>query len=169
MYETNLEIGRDMINWGELLSERAKRGATSPPIKHGRDLSLSNMFRELNARLDDWSRTWVWTGTFEALLTSAHVSGSPYALYLGPSTRLARLQSEHMRLCLNSFALKSTSGDSPEDDVYAGPEGQALGQCLKKALNSAMSTIQTHYESSQTDLALSYAIDVSAAFALRDC
>lgn len=65
-----------------------------------------------------------------------------------------------MRLCLNSFALKSTSGDSPDDDVYAGPEGQALGQCLKKALNSAMSTIQTHYESSQTDLALSYAIDV---------
>jgi hypothetical protein len=55
-----------------------------------------------------------------------------------------------MRLCLNSYALK------------AGPdEDELVGQCLKKALNAAMSTIQTHFESSQTDLALSFATDVS--------
>jgi len=57
-----------------------------------------------------------------------------------------------MRLCLNSYALK------------AGPdEDELVGQCLKKALNAAMSTIQTHFESSQTDLALSFATDVSLA------
>lgn len=32
---------------------------------------------------------------------------------------------------------------------------------LRKALNAATSTIQTHFESSQTDLALSFATDVS--------
>lgn len=56
-----------------------------------------------------------------------------------------------MRLCLNSFALKS----SPDEDDF-------VAECLKKALNAAMTTIQTHYESSQTDLALSFATDVSA-------
>jgi hypothetical protein len=55
-----------------------------------------------------------------------------------------------MRLCLNSYALKS----APEED-------ELIALCLKKALNAAMSTIQTHYESSQTDLALSFATDVS--------
>lgn len=77
--------------------------------------------------------------------------GSPYSLYLGSSARIARLQADHMRLCLNSFALKS----SPDEDDF-------VAECLKKALNAAMTTIQTHYESSQTDLALSFATDVSA-------
>ena len=82
------------------------------------------------------------------------ITGSPYALYLGSSARIARLQAEHMRLCLNSYALK------------AAPDGDELvAQCLKKALNAAMSTIQTHYESSQTDLALSFATDVCDSFA----
>lgn len=55
-----------------------------------------------------------------------------------------------MRLCINSFALKSC----PEKNEY-------IAECLKKALNSAMATIQIHYESSETDLALSFATDVS--------
>ncbi len=77
-------------------------------------------------------------------------TGSPYALYLGSSARITRLQAEHLRLCLNSFALKS---GPDENEMVAG--------YLKKALNAAMSTIQTHYESCQTDLALSFATDVS--------
>jgi hypothetical protein len=81
--------------------------------------------------------------------------GSPYALYLGSSARIARLQAEHMRLCLNSYALKA----GPDEDELAA-------QCLKKAMNAAMSTIQTHFESSQTDLALSFATDVSGAVAV---
>ncbi len=60
-----------------------------------------------------------------------------------------------MRLCLNSFALKS----GPDED-------EMVAQCLKKGLNAAMSTIQTHFESSQTDLALSFATDVSCAYLL---
>lgn len=35
---------------------------------------------------------------------------------------------------------------------------------LRKAVNAATSTIQTHSESSQTDLALSFATDVSLSF-----
>lgn len=54
-----------------------------------------------------------------------------------------------MRLCLNSYALKPSS----EADETTSPY-------LKKALNAAMSTIQTHFESSQTDLALAFATDV---------
>jgi hypothetical protein len=88
---------------------------------------------------------WLYLG-----LIPTHFTGSPYTLYLGSSARIARLQAEHMRLCLNSYALKS----APEED-------ELIALCLKKALNAAMSTIQTHYESSQTDLALSFATDVS--------
>lgn len=86
-----------MINWGELLSERAKRGASSPPIKYGRDLSLSNMFRELNARLDDWSRTWVWTGTS-----------------LEPASELT--SQDHPTHCI-SVRLRALQGSSPSTCV----------------------------------------------------
>lgn len=80
-----------------------------------------------------------------------HHTGSPYALYLGSSVRIARIQAEHLRLCLNSYALK------------AGPdEDELIGKYLKKALNAALGTIQTHFESNQTDLALSFATDVSS-------
>jgi hypothetical protein len=78
-------------------------------------------------------------------------SGSPYAIYLGTSAKIARLKSEHMRLCINSYALKF----SPEEDEY-------VASCLKNAFNAAVSTIQTHFESSQGDFALSFATDVSS-------
>ncbi|WVR05443.1 hypothetical protein IAU60_002459 [Kwoniella sp. DSM 27419] len=131
------QIGRDLINWGEMLSGRTAVLADPRRAEMFRDkeLTVRSMFRDLNERLDDWSKLWVW-------------SGSPYTLYLGSSARIARLQADHMRLCLNSFALKS----APEED-------ELVAQCLKKALNAAMSTIQTHYESSQTDMALSFATD----------
>lgn len=63
-----------------------------------------------------------------------------------------------MRLCLNSFALQA---DPEKDDFVAA--------CLKKGLMAAQSTIQTHFDSSQTDLALSFATDVSIdqAFSLH--
>ena len=81
----------------------------------------------------------------------AHLTqGSTYALYLGPSARVARLQAEHMRLCLNSYVLK-----------VGTEKDEAIGQCLRNALNAAVSTIQTHHESSQTDFGLSFATDVS--------
>ncbi|KAL0254206.1 hypothetical protein I308_101586 [Cryptococcus tetragattii IND107] len=133
------QIGRDLINWGEMLAD--PKGATwadprRAQIFHGKELSVKMMFKELNGRLDEWCKLWIWN------------VGSPYSLYLGSSARIARLQADHMRLCLNSFALKS----SPDEDEF-------VAECLKKALNAAMTTIQTHYESSQTDLALSFATD----------
>ncbi|WWD01078.1 hypothetical protein V866_008016 [Kwoniella sp. B9012] len=132
------QIGRDLINWGEMLADPRSALWADPKradMFHDKELNVRTMFKDLNKRLDDWSKLWVW-------------SGSPYTLYLGSSARIARLQADHMRLCLNSFALKS------------GPEGdEVVAQCLKKALTAAMSTIQTHHESSQTDLALSFATD----------
>lgn len=80
-----------------------------------------------------------------------HHSGSPYALHLGSLVRIARVQSEHLRLCLNSYALKA-----------GADEDELIGKYLKKALNAALGTIQTHFESNQTDLALSFATDVSS-------
>ncbi|WWD16207.1 hypothetical protein CI109_100633 [Kwoniella shandongensis] len=132
------QIGRDLVNWGEMLADPKSAlwaDRRRADMFQDKELSVKSMFKDLNARLDEWSKLWVW-------------SGSPYTLYLGSSARIARLQADHMRLCLNSFALKS----GPDEDPY-------VAQCLKKALNAAMSTIQTHYESSQTDMALSFATD----------
>lgn len=55
-----------------------------------------------------------------------------------------------MRICLNLFALKA-----PPDEL------KFTGDSLSRGLQAAMTTIQTHHESSQTDLALSFATDVS--------
>ncbi|KAH7390063.1 hypothetical protein BKA64DRAFT_112325 [Cadophora sp. MPI-SDFR-AT-0126] len=106
--------------------------------------SLLSMLSNLNGRLDDWCKLWVW-------------SGSSHALYLGASARIARLQAEHLRLSINAMALRSsTHSDSHESSVTY----------LRKALNAAKSTIQTHFESSQTDHALSFATDyMTMAFA----
>lgn len=63
------------------------------------------------------------------------------------------MQADHLRLCLNSYTLK---GGADEDDEIA--------KYLRAALSAATSTIQTHHESSQTDLGLSFATDVSEEF-----
>ena len=150
------QIGRDLINWGEMLADPEKAIYGDPrlaDIFRDTELSVKTMFSDLNTRLDEWCRLWVWTG--ELLGISRHGSlifplGSTYALYLGPSARVARLQAEHMRLCLNSYVLK-----------VGTEKDEAIGQCLRNALNAAVSTIQTHHESSQTDFGLSFATDVS--------
>ncbi|KAL1410967.1 hypothetical protein Q8F55_001910 [Vanrija albida] len=125
-------IGRDLINWGDALRE--PRSDQEDDLR-ARDLSLKSMLSELNGRLDDWCKRWIW-------------SSSHYLPYLGPSARICRLQAEHMRLCLNSFALNA----APEEDKH-------VADSLYRGLQAAMSTIQTHHESSQTDLALSFATD----------
>lgn len=150
------QIGRDLTKWGLMLAnpERAKADQGLKEWAKDKDLRLSTMFKELNGRLDDWSKLWIWTGesVCPSLLDQTSIrAGSPYALYLGSSVRIARVQAEHLRLCLNSYALKT-----------GAEEDESIGRCLKKALNAAMGTIQTHFESSQTDLALSFATDVSS-------
>ncbi|CAN9403101.1 unnamed protein product [Alternaria alternata] len=127
-------VARSFVLWVE---EQARSG---PPDSQ----SLLSMLSDLNGRLDDWCKLWVW-------------SGSSHALYLGASARIARLQAEHLRLSINAMALRSSTHSE-------GHEGSIT--YLRKALNAATSTIQTHFESSQTDLALSFATDyMTMAFA----
>ncbi|KAH8622035.1 hypothetical protein IG631_23141 [Alternaria alternata] len=121
-------VARSFVLWVE---EQARSG---PPDSQ----SLLSMLWDLNGRLDDWCKLWVW-------------SGSSHALYLGASARIARLQAEHLRLSINAMALRSSTHSE-------GHEGSIT--YLRKALIAATSTIQTHFESSQTDLALSFATDV---------
>lgn len=62
------QIGRDLINWIEMLVDPEKAVYADPrraDIFRGMDLSMKNMFRELNGRIEDWSRLWVWTGEIE--------------------------------------------------------------------------------------------------------
>ncbi|CAN9241101.1 unnamed protein product [Alternaria alternata] len=127
-------IARSFVLWVE---EQARSGPSDSQ-------SLLSMLSDLNERLDDWCKLWVW-------------SGSSNALYLGASARIARLQAEHLRLSINAMALRSsTHSEGHESSITY----------LRKALNAATSTIQTHFESSQTDLALSFATDyMTMAFA----
>jgi hypothetical protein len=63
------QIGRDLINWGEMLSDPERAMLADPrraSMMRDRELSVTTMFRELNARLDEWSRLWVWAGESSA-------------------------------------------------------------------------------------------------------
>lgn len=87
---------------------------------------------------------------------SADPAGSLYAIQLGPCSRLAKLQSEHVRLCLNSLALKPGLQENA-----TGEEAILMQNCVRLATESALNTIQTHFDVSRTDMILSYSVDVS--------
>lgn len=55
------QIGRDLINWGDALSDPR---ATEVEELQGRDISVRAMFSELNARLDEWSKRWIWSSEY---------------------------------------------------------------------------------------------------------
>lgn len=58
------QIGRDLTKWGQVLAspERTKEDPRMKEWAENKDLKLSTMFKELNGRLDDWCKLWVWTG-----------------------------------------------------------------------------------------------------------
>ena len=58
------QIGKDLTKWGIMLAnpERAREDQMMRKWGEDQDLKLSTMFKELNGRLDDWSKLWVWTG-----------------------------------------------------------------------------------------------------------
>ncbi|CAE6415791.1 unnamed protein product [Rhizoctonia solani] len=116
-------IGRDLCAWLETM--RDKKVGWSWEI-----------VQEMNERLDKWSRDWTW-------------SSSRYLPYLNSSTRIARMYSEHVRLSLNSLALRPT----------ADLDGEVVDKYLDKALNSAMAIIQMQHDSATTDRGMSYSID----------
>lgn len=136
-------ISRDLSDWGNMLADREHAILIDSSLQQkfrNTDVSLHAMLKDLNGKVDNWSRTWLY-------------SGSSYAIYLGPSARLARLHAEHIKLCINSYALK------------AGVEGDVqLSQSLKKALVAAMGIIQAHFDAAQSDLVLSFAADVRPNF-----
>lgn len=77
--------------------------------------------------------------------------GSLSAIQLGASGRLAKLQSEHIRLCLNSLALKPGLTDTMSMTSY-----------IQKATEAAINTVQAHADSVKDDMYLSYSVDVRA-------
>lgn len=52
------QIGRDLINWGNALSEPR---ATEVGELQVRSIRVRAMFKELNTRLDEWSKRWIWS------------------------------------------------------------------------------------------------------------
>lgn len=72
-----IQIGRDLKAWGELLADPENAFLVDPSKGiRGSDNEMSaiGMFRELNTRLDEWSRLWVWSGKYQKLLRLAPLS-----------------------------------------------------------------------------------------------
>jgi hypothetical protein len=72
------------------------------------------------------------------------------AIQLGAASRLSKLQSEHVRLCINSLALK------PGVQEHAtGEEIDLLQSSVRRAAEAAMNTVQ---------MSLSYSVDVGPSY-----
>lgn len=56
------QIGRDLFSWSAMLADGEEVAPLDKPEGNPRDLSLAGMLTELNKRLDEWSRLWVWSG-----------------------------------------------------------------------------------------------------------
>jgi hypothetical protein len=69
-----IQIGRDLKAWGELLADPENAFLVDPSKgtkESDNEMSAIGMFRELNARLDEWSRLWVWSGKCQKLRRAA--------------------------------------------------------------------------------------------------
>lgn len=78
--------------------------------------------------------------------------GAPRATNLAGSIRLAKLHGEHLRLLINSLAHNIQWRDR-----------EAKAKCIHKAVQAALAMIRAHVESSETDMSLSFAPDVSGS------
>jgi hypothetical protein len=76
-------------------------------------------------------------------------SGSLRSIQLGHLATLAKLQAEHVKLCLNALTLRP---EVVTEEVY-----------LQKAAEAAITTIQTHAEMTKRDLILRCGVDVRTA------
>jgi hypothetical protein len=64
------QIGRDLVNWGEMLADPERAVQADPrraEMLKDREMRVLSMFRELNGRLDDWCKLWVWSGGYSTL------------------------------------------------------------------------------------------------------
>ena len=120
-----------------LLSER------SPVVGQVPFDSVALVLRDLNKRLDDWHRRWTWSGARGALQMNRS------------SLRFAKLQGEHIRLSVNSIALKADARETAGSN-----ESDWLQTCVVKAMDAAIALIDMHIEASETDLLFSYSFEV---------
>lgn len=84
-------------------------------------------------------------------------AGSLNVLQMGPNRRFAKLQAQHVRLSVNSVALRSEASQnssSAEDTQY-------LAACVIKATEAAISMIDMHLDAVQSDFLFSYSFEVS--------
>ncbi|WWC64936.1 uncharacterized protein I303_107550 [Kwoniella dejecticola CBS 10117] len=123
-------IGRQLISAGQALNDRSDQ-------YHGAE--IVHILAELNGKLDEWKTKWTW-------------SGSVRALQLSSSRPLATLQQDHLRLNLNTLALRIF----PTDTQLQAERTRNM----RLASDAAIGIIQAHSDSSD-QLFLGYAIDVS--------
>lgn len=74
---------------------------------------------------------------------------------MGPCTRFAKLQAEHVRLCLNSIALKPDL-----QETATGDEAELMQSCVRRAAEAAINMIQMHLDAARSDHAFSYSFEV---------
>jgi hypothetical protein len=83
------------------------------------------------------------------------IVGSSYHLRMGGYSRLIKLQSQHLRLCINSLALRNAF-----QEVLKDPTSVMYG-LLTSAAMSALDIAQAYIDSATTDGYFTFALDVS--------
>lgn len=82
------QIGLDLINWGEMLAD-TKTAILADPRRtamfRDKEITVKAMFVELNTKLDNWSKLWVYAG-----------SSSPSDVVLHPDLNAQA----HLTLCI---------------------------------------------------------------------
>lgn len=64
------QIARDLINWSEMLADPGKAVYADPrraDMFTGEMLSFGTMSKQLNQRLDEWAKLWIWPSAFLGL------------------------------------------------------------------------------------------------------
>ncbi|WVW86534.1 hypothetical protein I302_108583 [Kwoniella bestiolae CBS 10118] len=122
-------IGRQLISAGQALNDRGYQCSGE---------EILSILTELNNRLDDWATKWTWNGSLRSL-------------QLGSSRSLAALQQNHLRLNLNTLALRV---DPVRRELSADRT-----RYIRLAIEAAIGIVQLHLESSSGQSSLSYAID----------
>jgi len=61
------QIGRDIVAWSAMLADPERALKADPrraDVVKDKELSVKSMLGDLNKRLDDWSKLWVWNGEY---------------------------------------------------------------------------------------------------------
>ena len=80
------QIARDLINWSEMLADPDQAVYSDPrraSIFTEKILSFETMSKELNQRLDEWGKIWVWPSKRQ-LLPEVKVANPRQTLLMGP-------------------------------------------------------------------------------------